>query len=263
MYLCCYVRRVREPRYSRFVGWPDWHENHHHQFSCISTTHNVAPVPSAIHKMSWGAVLCSEFAWVVYSIVCAKFQWIFINWHLIMSSDGEPFRGQCKWFNVYKGYGFIERPNAEDVFVHNVRIKCIFHINKKFKYCISFVAVDQHKTQQISRPLHRWTGWISDSNIRYGPTRGVQCNRSRWHWVQRFTPSEDRPKASLLQLRKICGPFVARMSIAQSDTTALLQLPERWAPAIAMSAAAARWRTGAINRNGNHCARKKYMLQDM
>ena len=27
-------------------------------------------------------------------------------------------RGKIKWFNAEKGYGFIERENAKDVFVH-------------------------------------------------------------------------------------------------------------------------------------------------
>lgn len=30
----------------------------------------------------------------------------------------ERIRGLVKWFNPAKGYGFIQRPNGEDVFVH-------------------------------------------------------------------------------------------------------------------------------------------------
>ncbi len=35
----------------------------------------------------------------------------------------ERMRGLVKWFNPAKGYGFIQRPNGEDVFVHFSEIR--------------------------------------------------------------------------------------------------------------------------------------------
>jgi len=35
----------------------------------------------------------------------------------------ERFTGTVKWFNASKGYGFIERPGAADVFVHFTAIQ--------------------------------------------------------------------------------------------------------------------------------------------
>lgn len=36
---------------------------------------------------------------------------------VLVSPTGRP-RGRVKWFDLRKGYGFITRPNGEDIFVH-------------------------------------------------------------------------------------------------------------------------------------------------
>ncbi len=35
----------------------------------------------------------------------------------------ERLTGKVKWFNASKGYGFIERENGDDVFVHYTSIR--------------------------------------------------------------------------------------------------------------------------------------------
>lgn len=36
----------------------------------------------------------------------------------VLASPTSRPRGRVKWFDLHKGYGFITRPNGEDIFVH-------------------------------------------------------------------------------------------------------------------------------------------------
>ena len=40
-----------------------------------------------------------------------------------MQNDSEREEGTVKWFNEQKGYGFIERPNGRDLFIHYKEIR--------------------------------------------------------------------------------------------------------------------------------------------
>jgi len=43
-------------------------------------------------------------------------RWSSGSWEVVLMSD--VFKGQVKWFNDAKGFGFIEHTNGQDVFVH-------------------------------------------------------------------------------------------------------------------------------------------------
>ena len=45
-----------------------------------------------------------------------------------MQKDSDREEGTVKWFNEQKGYGFIERPNGRDLFVHYKEIRGKCHI---------------------------------------------------------------------------------------------------------------------------------------
>lgn len=60
----------------------------------------------------------------------------------------EEQTGSVKWFNDAKGYGFIERENGADLFVHFRAIVGNGHKTLKEGQKVSFVEVDGQKGPQ-------------------------------------------------------------------------------------------------------------------
>ena len=56
--------------------------------------------------------------------------------------------GKVKWFSNSKGYGFIERPDGEDVFVHYSAIKTEGYKTLEEGQKVSFDIVDGSKGKQ-------------------------------------------------------------------------------------------------------------------
>ena len=56
--------------------------------------------------------------------------------------------GKVKWFSNAKGYGFIERPDGEDVFVHYSAIKTEGYKTLEEGQKVSFDIVDGSKGKQ-------------------------------------------------------------------------------------------------------------------
>jgi CspA family cold shock protein len=59
-------------------------------------------------------------------------------------------RGTVKWFNSSKGYGFIGRPNAPDVFVHFSSIEMDGYKQLKDGDTVEFEVVKGEKGPQAS-----------------------------------------------------------------------------------------------------------------
>ncbi len=63
--------------------------------------------------------------------------------------------GVVKWFNDAKGYGFIERPGKEDVFVHYSAIQASGLLTMAECKAVEFDVVDGPKGKQaanVSKP---------------------------------------------------------------------------------------------------------------
>lgn len=56
--------------------------------------------------------------------------------------------GKVKWFNNEKGYGFIECPNLDDIFVHYSAIKCEGYKTLSTGDVVSFKLVETVKGLQ-------------------------------------------------------------------------------------------------------------------
>ena len=61
--------------------------------------------------------------------------------------DGRE-RGQVKWFNVKKGFGFVTRDNGDDVFVHFRSIRGSGHRSLSEGQAVKFSVVDGQKGLQ-------------------------------------------------------------------------------------------------------------------
>ena len=59
-------------------------------------------------------------------------------------------RGRVKWFNNEKGYGFIEYPNKEDIFVHYSAINQVGYKTLMEGQCVEFTLLDTSKGYQAT-----------------------------------------------------------------------------------------------------------------
>jgi CspA family cold shock protein len=69
----------------------------------------------------------------------------------------ERVTGTVKWFNGAKGYGFIERPGAEDVFVHYSAIQGAGFRNLEEGQTVEFDVEQGRKGLQATNVTV--TGW--------------------------------------------------------------------------------------------------------
>lgn len=59
-------------------------------------------------------------------------------------------RGRVKWFNNEKGYGFIEYPDKEDIFVHYSAINQSGYKTLMEGQCVEFTLLDTSKGYQAT-----------------------------------------------------------------------------------------------------------------
>jgi CspA family cold shock protein len=62
-------------------------------------------------------------------------------------------QGKVKWFNKEKGYGFIERENGPDIFVHYTAIKGTGYRNLEEGEIVTFEIVNGQRGLQAANMM--------------------------------------------------------------------------------------------------------------
>jgi CspA family cold shock protein len=73
-------------------------------------------------------------------------------------------RGRVKWFSPQKGYGFIARENAEDVFVHYSSIQMEGFKSLDEGEEVEFDVVESDRGPQAVSVVRLGGGYISESS---------------------------------------------------------------------------------------------------
>lgn len=73
-------------------------------------------------------------------------------------------RGRVKWFSPQKGYGFIEREDGEDVFVHYSAIQMEGYKSLAEGEEVEFDIVEGNRGPQAANVVRLGGGFISESS---------------------------------------------------------------------------------------------------
>ena len=72
-----------------------------------------------------------------------------------MNANNDREQGTVKWFNSAKGYGFIQRAEGEDIFVHYSAIQGEGHRNLQEGATVEFEVVKGPKGLQAANVVQR------------------------------------------------------------------------------------------------------------